>query len=313
MKDVDFKTLWYEDEDGNIFVPDLTGNMPPEIPKGFIYQHSRFINNINETIYEDILQSTVDECTHPVANVVSTYGRIDGIVGHKCNRCGGEQTSRGTFVPSPKKWDACGSRQIFSSNSSWSIDLVTAMVRNHGINLEKAIQLASLSCGRCLNVLYSRYAPELDTGYYEFSNQWQNTNTYCDMCEEYGTYNDHKGNIFLPIYQDFCVRISNVNMSEETFENGDGLITFDLDFDDRYLTKYRMAREQVETLVGEKIIKALVEFIENSEEPYDYDLVAVEDSEWDKLIPHKNNNQEVDLSEVVEIYGGIDEIPDLPN
>jgi hypothetical protein len=74
-----------------------------------------------------------------------------------------------------------------------------------------------------------------------------------------------------------------------------------------------MAREQVETLVGEKIIKALVEFIENSEEPYDYDLVAVEDSEWDKLIPHKNNNQEVDLSEVVEIYGGIDEIPDLPN
>ena len=27
-------TLWMEDKDGNKFIPDLSGNMPPEVPGG---------------------------------------------------------------------------------------------------------------------------------------------------------------------------------------------------------------------------------------------------------------------------------------
>lgn len=43
-------TLWYENEAGDKYVPPLDGEMPPEIPEGFEYQHSRFPTILREDV-----------------------------------------------------------------------------------------------------------------------------------------------------------------------------------------------------------------------------------------------------------------------
>lgn len=43
--------LWFENEDGDKFIPDLTQNMPPYIPSGFIYQHTEFPHVLQHAVF----------------------------------------------------------------------------------------------------------------------------------------------------------------------------------------------------------------------------------------------------------------------
>lgn len=86
--------------------------------------------------------------------------------------------------------DASGSvfssKQMATGESSWSEDLVNAMIRGDAIHKPmgayRAIQIAAKACERCINSLGYEY--HLSWGYAEFSQQWQNSRTRCEWCDE---------------------------------------------------------------------------------------------------------------------------------
>ncbi len=74
-----------------------------------------------------------------------------------------------------------GSTEYASGSSTYSEDLVTAMVKQNAYPLFDSIMIAANACERCLNVLLHKYG--LDDGYPEYSEQWQRSDTVCQFCE----------------------------------------------------------------------------------------------------------------------------------
>lgn len=191
-------TLWYEDENGAKWVPDLRADYPADqVPEGFVYQHSRFPRTLTETVLRLITQEDVDECSHE--EILVDHGLIEGpegsgAEGRICRSCGGSQTKK-VGEPWPAEWHGGGSRDVGSGSSSFPSDLVLAMTRptpdeihtaeqrGHTIvpvDFDVATILAATSCERCLNVLLYRHG--CDDGYEEGSAEWQKANTRCDLC-----------------------------------------------------------------------------------------------------------------------------------
>jgi len=191
---VPLPTLWFENEKGDKWEPNLKGNpFDPPPPPGFKYQHSRFPRILTENVLRLISQEEVDACDHP--EILKDHGLIEGLEGRICRFCGGSQTKK-VGEPWPVEWTGGGSREAFRGESSYPVDLVLAMtrptpdeihvaeVRGHTIvpqPFERAVIIAATSCERCLNVLLYRHG--LRDGYEEGSSQWQEANTSCAFCK----------------------------------------------------------------------------------------------------------------------------------
>ncbi len=185
-------TLWLENEAGERWVPDLANwnGAPP----GFVYQWSRFPTLLRETCLRTVEQKDVDACPH--TDTKPDLGIIDSMEGRECLRCHGYQ-SKQKGEPWPEKWEARGSREVMTGESSWPEELVLAMVRPNKSELAKSVErfgteprlldmsdaivIAATSCERCLNALLWRYG--LDEGYPPYSKKWDETNTKCGLCE----------------------------------------------------------------------------------------------------------------------------------
>jgi hypothetical protein len=182
------RTLWYENEDGDIFVPDFDEG-PDEIPEGFHYQVSQFPNDLVMTMLYIVPQDRVDACPHSEDQIFPTDGWIDGVEGRECKECGGSQV-KDTDEEWPGEWDGGGCQEILRGNSGWPEDLVLAIANSGDFTLSEAVLISANSCERCLNALYFDYG--LDDGYEEGSEEWQNCNTECEFCK------DLKENVFTP-------------------------------------------------------------------------------------------------------------------
>lgn len=73
------------------------------------------------------------------------------------------------------------SSSLGSMSSTYSSDLLTAMIRSGEWDAADAIQVAGQSCERCMNVLYDRYG--LEDGYPFGSDAYWRCGTRCTMCE----------------------------------------------------------------------------------------------------------------------------------
>ena len=172
-------TLWYENEDGDVWVPDMKGDCPQE-PPGFIYQFSCFPTMVNETVLRITQKDEVDACPHDDEYVQATYGWIDGTEGRECKMCGGTQL-RYSEKDWPSRWDAEGSKEFMTMSSSYPEDLVLRMANSGDFSLQDSILVSARACERCLNVLGDRYG--LEWGFKEGSKEWKETNTECDFCK----------------------------------------------------------------------------------------------------------------------------------
>lgn len=193
-------TLWYENEAGDRWPVDLH-DPTASPPEGFVYQWSRFPTVLRETCNRSILQADVDACDHPGGMLRPDLGLIEGLEGRECMKCRGSQV-KDAGAPWPVQWDAHGSRDVMSGDSSWPDDLVLAMVRpspeemcvaleRHGeeprlFGMDDAIILAASSCERCLNALLWRYG--LDDGYPPYSEGWDKAGTSCEICKTPGVW-----------------------------------------------------------------------------------------------------------------------------
>ena len=173
------KTLWYEDEDGNeIICAENEYN-----PEGAAYKVSRFPKMLRTTRIKLIRQEDVDKCKHPRKYIKPTHGWIDGIVGRECKLCHGTQTKKKRHLWS-KKWEGYGSREVFTSNSTWNDEkTILAMVNSGDYTLSEAIIVYATACERCMNVLVHKYTNGED-GYEEYSEEWQKCGTVCAFCKE---------------------------------------------------------------------------------------------------------------------------------
>ena len=177
----ELRTLWYEDEKGNVIPHDPEAC---EAPKEAVYQVSQFPNELRTTYLELIRQEDVDQCTHPRKFIRPTYGWIDGVVGRECTRCGGHQVKHKWHFW-PKKWDASGSRKAFEGICHYGgTDVILAMINSGDYNFEEAIIAYSTACERCMNVLAHKYLADDSDGYEEFSDEWMKANTVCKFCED---------------------------------------------------------------------------------------------------------------------------------
>jgi hypothetical protein len=187
LQDLDRKTLrrtlWYENEAGEIWEPNLEGNpFDPPPPEGFFYQHSAFPTMLRHSVLKLTQRSEVDVCPHDPQYVVSTYDWVEPYEGRKCNVCGGTQ-QRIHDMPWPDEWEANGSRDCFASEQSWSEDLMLGLVQK-GFSVREAIMAAATCCERCMNVL--AYECGLDWGYALDSDDWVKCNTSCQHCKKLG-------------------------------------------------------------------------------------------------------------------------------
>lgn len=188
---VELPTLWYENEAGDTWIPDLSGELPAP-PPGFNYQFSRFPRELTENVLRLITQEDVDACAHE--EVVIDHGLIEGYEGRICRSCGGRQVRKVGEVWPP--WTGSGSKSVAVGRSGYPVDLVLAMTRPtpqeietatrrghiiRPLSFERAVLLAATSCERCLNVLCWRHG--LDDGYEEGSPEWEKAHTSCKLCE----------------------------------------------------------------------------------------------------------------------------------
>ena len=173
-------TLWYENEDGNKWAPDLEGGFP-ELPEGFVYQHSSFPNVLHHTVLKLTQRDEVDKCPHEDLYVSPTFGWVDGIEGRDCSMCGGTQI-KSTDEDWPDVWDADGSQTLMTMESGYPDDLVLCIANSGDWGLRDAILIVANSCERCMNALAHKYG--LDWGYEEGSKEWKKSNTVCDFCRE---------------------------------------------------------------------------------------------------------------------------------
>lgn len=65
--------------------------------------------------------------------------------------------------------------------SSWSDDVVTAMIRSNEWTAEDALMVYAQACSRCMNVLANHYLGDGE-GFKFGSDEYWNTNTCCEMC-----------------------------------------------------------------------------------------------------------------------------------
>lgn len=175
-------TIWYEDEDGNRLPYDINDFIRP---KGAVFHATQFANVVRTTVSRFVLRQQVDACDHDPTWVKRTGGWIDGIKGRECQKCHGTQVVSEEEFPGdswPETWDADGSRLFYSCESSYSQDLVVAMLRDY--ELGDAILIAVNCCERCMNSLAHCYG--LDWGYPEFSEEWNKSNTECPFCKDHG-------------------------------------------------------------------------------------------------------------------------------
>lgn len=170
-------TLWYENEKRENFVPTKSDE---DIPEGFIFQHVQFPCVLRYTILRTIQKEDVESCDHPKMHIIPAPEWTEGIEERECKKCCGTQT-RKQGEPWPEKWDAYGSRQIVSSESSWPEDLVLVMAMTDEYTLSQAILIAANACERCLNVLAHKYG--LKWGYPEDSEEWKRARTSCQFCQ----------------------------------------------------------------------------------------------------------------------------------
>lgn len=190
--DIPLPNIWYENEKGDKWIPDMVNPFDPPPPEGFVYQHSRFPRELSERVLRLITQEDVDNCPHEEIRI--DHGLIEGLEGRICRSCGGSQTKK-VGEPWPKEWTGGGSKEAFSSTSTFPIDLVLAMtrptpqefqtaaLRGHTIvpmDFERAVIIAATSCERCMNVLLYRHG--LRDGYEEGSEQWAESPTQCHFC-----------------------------------------------------------------------------------------------------------------------------------
>lgn len=73
-----------------------------------------------------------------------------------------------------------GGGEIGSGSSTWSDDVVTAMVRSGDWTAQDAIMVYAQGCERCINVLWHHY--DGSDGYPFGSEEYWRTNTCCSMC-----------------------------------------------------------------------------------------------------------------------------------
>jgi hypothetical protein len=177
----EFPNLWFENEKGDRFVPDLEHwgqSGYPGCPEGYDYQVSRFPTTLTQNHLRIIKQEDVDACDHPEKYVEADLGIIDTMDGQDCKECGGhrERMKGGEW----SEWEAYGSRDVFSMNMGWSEDLALALVRQ-GFGLSEAIVVAATCCERCMNVLADECG--LDWGYPEGSEDYEKCGTSCAFCE----------------------------------------------------------------------------------------------------------------------------------
>ncbi len=186
-------TLWNENEHGKKFIPDLTGNMPPHKPKGFIYQHSMFPTHLYHNVLREVVTKEVEKCKHHEENIRPTDGWIEGIEGRECKKCMGSQT-RNAGQPWPEKWEANGSRKIMTGEMGWCEDLALAMATKikpkslrdslfdfKKFTLSEAILITATCCEACMNVLRYHYLGKKE-GYKEGSDEWKKVGTTCSFC-----------------------------------------------------------------------------------------------------------------------------------
>lgn len=192
--------LWWENEEGDRWYCDPR-EYPVEPPTGYIYQHSRFPSVLVHRALRMVQREEVDACPHDPQFVQPTYGWVDGIEGRECKQCHGTQT-KSVGEPWPTTWEAYGSRDLYTGESSWPVDLALAMTRPTAEELEEATQrfgtpprllalddaitLAATSCGRCLNALLYRYG--LGDGYPRGSEGWNASHTSCEICNTRGVW-----------------------------------------------------------------------------------------------------------------------------
>lgn len=175
-------TLWYEDKDGNRLPFDIDD---PKTPEGAVYHAAQFPNVVRTTIERFVSKKEVNTCDHDPIWIKRTGGWIDGIKGRECQKCHGTQVVPEDEFPGdtwPEEWRADGSRPFYSTESSYSGDLVVAMLRD--FTLFDAILIAANCCERCMNSLAHEYG--LDWGYPEFSEGWHKSNTECPFCKDHG-------------------------------------------------------------------------------------------------------------------------------
>lgn len=210
--------LWFENEDGKRFIPPLDGDMPPDIPEGFIYQHAQFVTYLKEEVSVTITPERVAACDHPEDMMLKDADIIDSHEGRKCRKCGGyQQKLKGE--PWSEDWDSGHSSPLGAVNRSWMPELVLAMTRPTRREMEKqltrwessqsvlvgaagprqtapplfdleyAIIIAATACERCMNALGWTYGvkfTENDEGYPELSDKWKAAGTSCHFCEHMG-------------------------------------------------------------------------------------------------------------------------------
>lgn len=183
IKPEDTQTLWYENSKGKKWLPDLSKGEGLNPPKGYIYQVSKFPNNVRTNMLREVLPEEVEKCKHPEEHIRKTYGWVDGMEGRECALCKGTQLKK-VKDEWPEKWEAHGSRDVLTMSTSWTEEEVMALVNDAGYSLHEAIQLATSMCGRCLSsLLYDHDSKEAE--FAEFSIDWFNENVSCKHCEDH--------------------------------------------------------------------------------------------------------------------------------
>lgn len=182
--------IWYEDRDGNRYVPDLAKESGfPDLP-GFRYYHHRTPDLHHHVDVRGIAEE-IAACKHE--NTRPTGGWVDGVEGRECLDCESSQT-RHFREPWPDKWEA-RYRRLTSMQVGWSEDLALAMsrptekelatARSRGFEpklfgLKDAILIGSVACEACANALAHEYG--LSWGYARGSEEWKRARTSCELC-----------------------------------------------------------------------------------------------------------------------------------
>jgi len=179
----ELSTLWYENEDGEKYFPDLEKGVYGDEPEGFIYQCSQFPNELTFNMLRSVVEDEVKNCPHPEEELVKDHGLIDGLEGRECSLCHGQQT-KDVGEEWPEEWEAYGSRDLLTGHSGWQEDLVLAIATSGDYTLSEAILISANSCERCMNSLAEEYG--LDWGYLEGSDEWKKCGTECSFCKDMG-------------------------------------------------------------------------------------------------------------------------------
>lgn len=131
-------SIWYENEQGVRYVPDLNNPGGIIVPEDFFYQHSDIPGYVTYQVLECARSQKVIACSHPESSVKPTGGWIEGIEGRECIDCLGTQT-RKVDGPWPTEWNAGSSKRVYGGSSGFSSDLVLAMTRPTPTEQELAI------------------------------------------------------------------------------------------------------------------------------------------------------------------------------